>query len=659
MGKLDVYYRGFKNYRKETKKSTDCKKERQSYRQSNVELDVLNSTKFICTIDNEWVEQIEKGLVYVEKAVAEERQFIRTDGETIPIEKVKKVSKHSVEHLAKHSEMITHIPENPEDDIVPDKIYIVEKLSDYAVYENRFLYMLLSYLNDFIYFRLDKIEKLRTTYISNLSLTKEVKTKNREFTFETKLYEKRLDNPYPVPDKSSIDMLQRIKNCQTIVNALLNTNLMSEVSKTPMIKPPITKTNVLKMNNNFKNALALYEYISSYKGLGYEVSEVRKDYNPFDDDTGDEFAEIVSLTSFLAYKYGNDISDILETSYKEEERLRKLEEERKLEEKIKRLRKKVSESNQSMEEYMLLLEKRNKQLIKDRESLIEAREEINRLNIKIDELNLEKEELLRRIDKLHDVIQEKIKEIAYLNQKYIDDMEALKKKHEKEMKEEEARHQKEVELINKEHQEEVDNLNRVHEEEINTLHDNYKMELENQKEDYETKLENQRNDYEEQLETLRTNHLNEIDKLTSKYTEERKQLTDKYEAEISSLNTRNSNVINEYNGKLDMVNKQLTETKANRDEMIVSYENQLKEWKSKCSDLTNVNDLVTAEITAEKIKNGELKPNLDYTSREKFLELEKQFRTFNNFFEEQWKMTKKQIKKEILDAKPEEPKKKK
>ena len=51
MGKIDIYYRGFKNLRKETKKSTDCKKERQSYRQSNVELDVLNSTKFICTID--------------------------------------------------------------------------------------------------------------------------------------------------------------------------------------------------------------------------------------------------------------------------------------------------------------------------------------------------------------------------------------------------------------------------------------------------------------------------------------------------------------------------------------------------------------------------------------------------------------------------------
>ena len=53
--------------------------------------------------------------------------------------------------------MITHVPEEEGDNIVPDKLYMVEKLSDYAVYENRFLFMLLSYLRDFIQYRLEKI----------------------------------------------------------------------------------------------------------------------------------------------------------------------------------------------------------------------------------------------------------------------------------------------------------------------------------------------------------------------------------------------------------------------------------------------------------------------------------------------------------------------
>ena len=65
-----------------------------------------------------------------------------------------------------------------------------------------------------------------------------------------------------------------------------------------------------------------------------------------------------------------------------------------------------------------------------------------------------------------------------------------------------------------------------------------------------------------------------------------------------------------------------------------------------------------AEVLAAQVESGEIKPSFDYTSREKFLELETHFRNFNNFFQEQWKMTKKQIKKEILTVKPEERKKK-
>ena len=41
MSKLDVYYRGFKNYRKETKKYAECRKERTDLRESNIDLDII------------------------------------------------------------------------------------------------------------------------------------------------------------------------------------------------------------------------------------------------------------------------------------------------------------------------------------------------------------------------------------------------------------------------------------------------------------------------------------------------------------------------------------------------------------------------------------------------------------------------------------------
>lgn len=618
MSKLDVYYRGFKNYRKETKKYAECQKERNDLRESNVDLDILNSTKFICSIDEDWIQEIEKGLEFVEKAVAEERQFIRVNGEIVPIEKVKKVSRSSVEHLAKHSNMITHVPKEEQKDIIPDNLYIVEKLSDYAVYENRFLYMLLCYLNEFIFFRLDKIDQLRKTYVGNMSYHKEIKTKKREFFFETRLYEKRLDNPYPIPDENAEKLIERIKNCQQIVNALLNTNLMAEVSKTPMIKPPITKTNVLKMNNNFKNALALYDYVASYKGLGYSFEEVKQDFAPFDEEIGDELMDSVGLTSFLSYKICNNLNGILETEYQEEERRRLEEEAKKLDERIKKLKKKAKESNQTMEEYMALLEIRNQQLLSDSEELVICKNEILNLNKKIDELNMEKDELRRQIEALGEEIEKKLEEIAALNQKYIDDMEALRQEH-----------IKNIELLKDEHYQEIENINKEHQNEINDLHEDYARRLEEKDREYE---------------------------------EDRQILVDNYEDQIKNINQRNRALVSSLEEKLNNCNNLLTQSISERKQKIDEYETKINEMETNYSSLLQVEKeekealekertMMRGELNAIRAQHGQMTPSEDYTSRERFLELEAQYEAFHEYFKEQWKLTKKQIRKEILWSK--------
>ena len=159
MNQLNLYYRAFKDYRKHTKKDKLCIKQRQRIKEYSNEFDKLETIRTVCKVDEKWVEQIEIGLPFVEKAIAEERQFIKNEGEVLDIEKVKRVSKDSVEHLAKHSDLITHVPKDG-GDIIPDKIYMVERLSDYAVYENRFIYMLLCYVRDFIDSRLKKIKEL-------------------------------------------------------------------------------------------------------------------------------------------------------------------------------------------------------------------------------------------------------------------------------------------------------------------------------------------------------------------------------------------------------------------------------------------------------------------------------------------------------------------
>ena len=311
MDKLDVLYRAFKKYRSYTKDDNALLKERKPIEQKD-ESDVFWVKKYLCHVDEVWLKNIEAGLPFIEKALAEERQFIRTDSEVVDIEKVKRVGRESVEHLAKHSELITR--EQKYNDLVPDKILMVEKESDYAVYENRFLYMLLCYLRDFIYLRYQKISELLACYDAEFNLVKKISLSKEEYEFATHFKVSRKNNPYPLTDDLGREILERIKNCEQWVNALLNRPLIIEVAKSPMIKPPIVKTNVLKNNNNFKKAVALYEFVANYNVDGFTVEEVKRDLLPLDK-TGEEQLEI--MVKYEGY---------IDKEKKEAERMRKLEE---------------------------------------------------------------------------------------------------------------------------------------------------------------------------------------------------------------------------------------------------------------------------------------------------------------------------------------------
>jgi hypothetical protein len=175
------------------------------------------------------------------------------------------------------------------------------------------------------------------------------------------------------------DIISRIDLVLKAVLHYLSTPLMQEVSKAAKLKPPVTKTNVLKMNQNFKGALALYDYLVAYPGLGYSTEETKKRLNPFTDGVADEMSEILALASFLTYEHGLGIKDYLKKAYDEEEERRKEEQKQRLAEQIESLRRRIRESGLSAEEYMLLLEKRNRMLEADSAQLVLAKEEIESL----------------------------------------------------------------------------------------------------------------------------------------------------------------------------------------------------------------------------------------------------------------------------------------
>ena len=359
MNPSDAYYRALLAYKKVVAEQRDCRRDSHAFAEAAGE-GALTVTRMVCTVDEAWIEAIEKGLVHIEKAIKEDRQFIYSNGEVIPIEKVKQVSKDSVEHLARHAELITRAPVG--EDIIPDKLYTVERLSDYAVYENRFLYMLLCYLRDFVTLRYRKILELTGRYHGALTLTHEGSTLGRTVTVKLELEDQRQDDPYLREHNSAKESIDRMDLILKTVVAFLATPLMESAGKAAMLKPPITKTNVLKMDNNFKGAVALYDYIIAYEGAGYTITEETHTVSPFGDALREDLAEVQLLLSDLTYRYGLDLTPTLKANLERDENENHLAELKARAESLEILRRRLEREGEAPEAYALELERLTRSL---------------------------------------------------------------------------------------------------------------------------------------------------------------------------------------------------------------------------------------------------------------------------------------------------------
>lgn len=616
----DFYYRAFKEYRKVTQGSPACERENGAVAAADKDGDKLQSTKYSVTVCEDWVAAIEEGLGYVAAALAEQRQFIRTEGDVVPIEKVKRVSKDSIEHLARHSNLITHLPDaNSKSGVLPEKLYMAEKLSDYAVYENKFLYMMLCYLKDFIEYRLQKIDELRRTYVGELKIDKSVVSGKRTLKIEARVYDERRDNPYDANNDQLDKIVKRINDCRDLIASLLSTNLMSEVAKTPMLKPPVVKTNVLKQNYDFIKALECYDYISSYVGDGYTVEEVKENFAPFSENLAKEIAEGVNLLTFLSYKTGNKAEGLLECRYLEEEERRAAEEKKKSELRLERLKARAKESNLSLEEYALALDAKNRRIERDCEELAGLRIRVAELNKKIDSVYAEIAALNMAADGLRQTIFEREAEISRLNKKYVDDIAAVKDEYEKKIVSLSESHSAEMQETKAQF---ADNL----------------AEVIKQYEDRLSEMKQQVNDanYNYQQKVAETERrIAEMQRYVDDYDNRRQRLADEFAAKLKEAEKSCADAIGLEHLKLE--------------EERISHADIVDK-------LTEEVALLRGELDGIRAKNGKLTPSTEYASRERFIELEAEYEAFQSFFKQQWEFTKKEIRKTILWEKGEKKK---
>lgn len=292
-----------------------------------------------CRVDEEWIAHAERGMRYVGKAIDEERRFIRVNGEVQNIEKVKRVSKESVAHLARHSEYITR-EFKADEDVVPDKLFTVERLNDYATYENRFLYRLLTVVKEFVSSRRNGIVNALFAMDGKLTIVRKTNSSRRETEFTLSLSEKRQDADLTATQSKIVERLDELLRS---VDYYLSTPLMTELSKVDALRNLVTRNNVLKMDKNFKEAVALYDYLIEYDGDGYVVENHSERL-----DVSDDADALAMLSSFVMQMAGTRREKELERECDAQRQLR------------------LDELQQSMgggrEEYILALQERISEL---------------------------------------------------------------------------------------------------------------------------------------------------------------------------------------------------------------------------------------------------------------------------------------------------------
>ena len=314
---LATYHRAFRAYIAEIEKSNVSQGFEQSAKTVNTVKEYLDATRYSCLIKTDWLEAIERAVPYLDEAIRQNRQFIFQTGETVLIEKVKRVSKSSIEHLAHHSELITREPEEGAD-LIPDKIYVPENMSNYAVYENRFLYLVLSLASNFIEIRYRKILELWNSFDSLVEIDKTFTVGKRNIEYKLYVKEHAVNDRETSYDSETIAHLAKMQELQQAITLLLQTPLMKEMAHAPVLKAPITRTNVIKMDPAFRMVAELYDFLVGYDDDGYLEQKINVAFDSFPGTVARNFSELVALSSYLSYRHGGNLEDVMEREYEEE-----------------------------------------------------------------------------------------------------------------------------------------------------------------------------------------------------------------------------------------------------------------------------------------------------------------------------------------------------
>ena len=299
MAKLSKYQTLQKKLMSQTNKLFELKDAKELYNSlSNGQNAYLRFDRFESSaMDMTWIKQIEECMPDLNDIVSNPKRTIQTLSEVVEVEKVKRTSHESVQHLASHTQFVKSIDE--EGNVTPSKILNVYNDDFFAIYENKFIATLVRRLFIFVEKRYDYIIHQATLRdVELLYFKNKTNIDGSDIEIETKIrYSK------PALDSAADrmkDFLRRIDDIRRYLRFFANSEFMKILRRERDVRNPILQTNIIRKNPKYRNCYHLWQFLNNYMEAGIEV-KVEENYSKLTETDLQELNKVLTI-NFLALK---------------------------------------------------------------------------------------------------------------------------------------------------------------------------------------------------------------------------------------------------------------------------------------------------------------------------------------------------------------------
>ena len=444
----------------------------------------------------------------------------------------------------------------------------IDEQESFAVYENRVLLTLIHKALMFVDDKYSKMKDVPNDSYNNITMNRHLELNQQKLDFSVNYVNENhesLAEDLDVEDIESLSDFDRIRRIRQGLNECLATPLMKEIAKEPQVKPPLTQTNLLKENPNFKKVVELWSFLDTYKKQGFEL--VGEEYNGkmTDENKEDVYLAMEFQHFMMSITTNPALRKMLQEKYEEENALAKEEADRP--EKVKEIRereKQILDLNSEIKSLKITLDQKEQQILTLKGQISALQDELDNTKNELKETKLKLLEAQKEIERLKEETEKLTAEITELKETLENERES---------------HAKQVEQMNADFAEKT----RIAEE-------NFANRLSAKQKEFDD-AQTAHNEY---VTKLNTDNANKIAELNTNHSNEVAQLKSDYENRIDTINKENAtataNLKSDYEG-------QLTSMKADYTSQIKNYEKQIADINAEnAKNVKELNDNHAKEI---------------------------------------------------------------